>query len=47
MISEELRIINVRIAEDAVLCELFSAPNSLLTGKSTGNLVTLTAILKG
>jgi hypothetical protein len=36
--------VNDCVAEDAVSCELFSGPNSLLTGKNTGNIVALAAI---
>ena len=31
------------LAVDAVPCELFSGPNSLLTGKNTGNSASLVA----
>jgi hypothetical protein len=35
------------LAVDAVSCELFSSPNSLLTGKNTGNFVSsVEAILR-
>jgi hypothetical protein len=34
------------MAVDAVPCELFSAPDSLLTGKFTGNIVSLAEVLR-
>jgi hypothetical protein len=41
------RMTNEKMAVDAVSCELFSSPNSLLTGKNTGNFVSsVEAILR-
>jgi len=34
------------MAMDAVPCELFSGPNSLLTGKNTGNFVPLVRTIR-